>query len=48
MTDGPISRINFCTIPEMEIGSEQPVYGQYDSAFDEALKPYIENLVGAR
>ena len=48
LTDGPISRINFCTIPEMEIGSEQPVYGQYDSAFDEALKPYIDNLVGAR
>ena len=48
LTDGPISRINFCTIPEMEIGSEQPVYGQYDSAFDEALKPYIDNLVAAR
>ncbi|MBQ5937800.1 MAG: hypothetical protein IJL50_08175 [Bacteroidaceae bacterium] len=48
LTDGPISRINFCTIPEMEIGSEQPVYGQYDAAFDEALKPYIDNLVSAR
>ena len=48
LTDGPISRINFCTIPEMEIGSEQPVYGQYDLAFDEALRPYIENLTKAR
>ncbi len=48
LTDGPISRINFCTIPEMEIGAEQPVYGKYDAAFDEALKPYIDNLVGAR
>ena len=48
LTDGPISRINFCTIPEMEIGSEQPVYGQYDIAFDEALRPYIENLTKAR
>ena len=48
LTDGPISRINFCTIPEMEIGSEQPVYGQYDEAFDEALKPYIDNLVTAK
>ena len=48
LTDGPISRINFCTIPEMEIGAEQPVYGQYDAAFDEALKPYIDNLVSAK
>ena len=48
LTDGPISRINFCTIPEQEIGAEQPVFGQYDSAFDEALKPYIDNLVAAR
>ena len=46
--DGPISRINFCTIPEQEIGSPQPIYGQYDAAFDEALKPYIDRLVGAR
>ena len=48
LTDGPISRINFCTIPEMEIGAEQPIYGKYDAEFDEALKPYIDNLVGAR
>ena len=48
LTDGPISRINFCTIPEMEIGAEQPIYGKYDSAFDEELKPYIDNLVKAR
>ena len=47
LTDGPISRINFCTIPEMEIGAEQPIYGKYDSAFDEELKPYIDNLVAA-
>ena len=48
LTDGPISRINFCTIPEQEIGCEQPIYGKYDAAFDEALKPYIDNLVAAR
>lgn len=48
LTDGPISRINFCTIPETEIGSEQPVYGIYDAEFDEALRPYIDNLVQAR
>ena len=48
LTDGPISRINFCTIPEMEIGAEQPIYGKYDSAFDEELKPYIDNLVAAK
>ena len=48
LTDGPISRINFCTIPETEIGAEQPIYGRYDAAFDEALKPYIDNLVAAR
>ena len=48
LTDGPISRINFCTIPEDEIGAEQPVYGQYDTAFDEALRPYIDNLTAAR
>ena len=44
LTDGPISRINFCTIPEREIGSEMPVYGTYDAAFRDQLKPYIENL----
>ena len=48
LTDGPISRINFCTIPEREIGAPQPIYGQYDIAFEEALKPYIDNLVSAR
>ena len=47
LTDGPISRINFCTIPEREIGAEMPVYGAYDAAFDEALRPYIENLCQA-
>ena len=48
LTDGPISRINFCTIPEMEIGAEQPIYGKYDEKFDVELKPYIDNLVAAR
>ena len=48
LTDGPISRINFCTIPEREIGAEMPVYGTYDAAFDEELRPYIENLVKAQ
>ena len=47
LTDGPISRINFCTIPEREIGADMPVYGAYDAAFDEELRPYIENLVHA-
>ena len=44
LTDGPISRINFCTIPEREIGAEMPVYGIYDDTFRENLKPYIEHL----
>ena len=48
LTDGPISRINFCTIPEREIGEEMPVYGDYNDAYREALKPYIENLNNAR
>lgn len=48
LTDGPISRINFCTIPEREIGDEMPVYGDYDDAYREGLKPYIENLNNAR
>ena len=48
LTDGPISRINFCTIPEREIGAEMPVYGTYDEGFDEELRPYIENLNKAR
>lgn len=47
LTDGPISRINFCTIPEREIGAEMPVYGEYDDAFRDALRPYIENLCKA-
>ena len=47
LTDGPISRINFCTIPEREIGAEMPVYGEYNDAFREALRPYIENLCKA-
>ena len=44
LTDGPVSRINFCTIPEREIGAEMPVYGLYDDAFAEQLKPAIEQL----
>ncbi|MBP3776255.1 MAG: hypothetical protein J6I37_04635 [Prevotella sp.] len=47
LTDGPISRINFCTIPEREIGAEMPVYGTYDAAFEEDLRPYIEQLTKA-
>ena len=48
LTDGPVSRINFCTIPERPIGSDMPVYGTYDAAFDEELRPYIEHLNNAR
>ena len=48
LTDGPISRINFCTIPEREIGAEIPQYGEYDADFDEQLRPYIERLCQAR
>ena len=44
LTDGPLSRINFCTIPEREIGEDIPVYGTYDDEFRNSLKPYIENL----
>ncbi len=44
LTDGPLSRINFCTIPEREIGEKIPVYGTYDDQFRKELKPYIENL----
>ena len=47
LTDGPVSRINFCTIPEREIGADMPVYGTYDAAFDEQLRPYIEQLTRA-
>ena len=48
LTDGPLSRINICTIPERPIGSEMPVYGTYDDTFAEELKPYIERLNAAR
>ncbi len=48
LTDGPISRINFCTIPEREIGAPMPIYGIYDKGFDEQLRPYIERLNSAR
>ena len=48
LTDGPISRINFCTIPRQEIGAEMPVYGTYDASFEEELRPYIERLNKAR
>ena len=44
LTDGPISRINFCTIPERDIGEDIPIYGTYDEEFRKALKPYIDNL----
>ena len=47
LTDGPISRINFCTIPERDIGEDIPVYGTYDEEFRNALKPYIDNLLMA-
>ena len=48
LTDGPISRINFCMIPPREIGAEMPIYGAYDAAFEEELRPYIEHLTKAR
>ena len=48
LTDGPVSRINFCTIPEREIGDDMPVFGTYDAEFDEQLRPYIERLEKAR
>ena len=48
VTDGPLSRINFCTIPEMPIGSPMPVYGTYNDTFAEKLRPYIDNLTAAR
>ena len=48
VNDGPVQRINFCTIPQREVGAEQLVYGEYDNAFDEALKPYIDHLCDAR
>ena len=48
LTDGPISRINFCTIPERPIGSEMPVYGSYDDTFADELEPYIDRLNAAR
>ena len=48
LTDGPVSRINFCTIPEQPIGADMPIYGTYDAAFDEELRPYIERLNKAR
>ena len=44
LTDGPLSRINFSTIPERDIGEDIPVYGTYDDEFRKALKPYIGNL----
>ena len=47
LTDGPISRINFCTIPEREIGADMPVYGTYDASFDEELRPFIDRLCRA-
>ena len=48
VTDGPISRISFATIERRPCGSDIPVYGTYDAAFDEELKPYIDNLLKAR
>ena len=48
LTDGPISRINFCTIPEQPIGSDTPIYGSYDAEFESQLRPYIDRLNAAR
>ncbi|MDO4160956.1 MAG: BT4734/BF3469 family protein [Prevotellaceae bacterium] len=47
LTDGPVSRINFCTIPEQEIGADMPIYRRYDERFSKLLKPYIDNLCNA-
>ena len=48
VTDGPVSRINFCTIPQREIGAEMPIYGTYDAEYNELLRPYLERLCAAR
>lgn len=47
-TDGPLSRINFCTIPQLIVGAEMPVYGTYPDDFDERLRPYISHLTKVR
>ena len=44
LVDGPLSRLCMATIPDREIGSDIPVFGNYDNDYDEALRPYIENL----
>ena len=47
ITDGPVSRLCLATIPESEIGGDIPVFGEYGNEYDEALKPYINNLKNA-
>ena len=44
LTDGPISRLSLATIPEEEIGAAILPFGDYDEAYDAALKPFLENL----
>lgn len=48
LVNGPVNRINFCTIPERAIGSDIPIYGEYDASFDEELRPYLDRLASAR
>lgn len=48
LINGPVNRINFCTIPERPIGSPAPIYGEYDAGFDEELRPYLDRLGAAR
>ena len=46
LTDGTLSRLNFCTIPPQRMG-EIPVYGTYNAEYEAELRPYIERLNAA-
>jgi len=47
LIDGPLSRLCLATIPEPEIGADIPVFGQYGERYDDALRPFIDNLKAA-
>lgn len=47
VNDGTVSRLNFCTIPEIEDNGEIPIYKRYDEKYEMQLMPYMQMLDAA-
>ena len=48
VNDGTVSRLNFCTIPDIEDNGEIPVYKRYDEKYEQQMMAYLGLLDEAK